>query len=110
MLNIHILRESMRYMIYIAFATIFFVTNPVWSNFPTDSQHVDACVLEVIEKYFTHVPRDQIEIVPLMGGHSNTTLKVSTKTSDYALRIKDKDTSHHNLERELYAMEEGMRL
>lgn len=65
---------------------------------------------EVINEYFRDTPRSEIIITPLLGGHSNTCLKITINTRNYVLRIKDKETSLTSLKRELYAMQEGMNI
>lgn len=65
---------------------------------------------EVLDGYFTDIPRNEISITRLTGGHSNTCLKIEARSQTYVLRIKDKETSQISLKRELYAMHEGMNL
>lgn len=69
------------------------------------SSDVEGLVSDVITNYFTDMLREDIDIVPLLGGHSNLTLKIITPTADHVLRLKDKDTTPINLKRELHAME-----
>ncbi len=65
---------------------------------------------DVLSNYFPDVSRNEISITPLIGGHSNTCLKICTPTQCYVLRIKDKDASEKSLKRELFAMQEAANL
>lgn len=71
------------------------------------SSHCEYLIDEVIDHYFADIPRNEITISNLPGGHSNTCLKITSNTNAYVLRIKDKETSEISLKRELYAMLEG---
>lgn len=71
------------------------------------SSHCEHLIDEVINNYFVDIPRNEIAISHLTGGHSNTCLKITSNANTYVLRIKDKETSEMSLKRELYAMLEG---
>lgn len=72
--------------------------------------HCEPLIDEVIANFFPDTPRDQIEIAPLTGGHSNTSLKVTAPSGTYALRIKGDANTELSLKRELYAMTEAARI
>lgn len=96
--------------ILLCYFPFFLATNHLWSHECSPLSHSEEIILEVLENYFSDVSRDSVDIVPMIGGHSNTALKVKTATSDYVLRIRGKEVSGTSLKRELYAMESGMEL
>lgn len=72
--------------------------------------HCAPLIDEVVANFFPDTSRDQIEIAPLTGGNSNTSLKVTAPSGTYALRIKGDANTELSLKRELYAMTEAARI
>jgi thiamine kinase-like enzyme len=77
------------------------------STFGMLSPYCQKLLNTTLDGYFKNIPKDEITITPLKGGHSNTCLKISTNSKSYVLRIKDEENPANALKSELFMMQKA---